>query len=220
MPPHHWKLFLPQKEYSPKVPNEQTPNIKAPTMPLPTTIPAAIIETILTRLAVLFLTGAAGDMTAARDAASQMLAAYHPETLEELTLAASIIGFSFQALEALSQAADPDKSLTRIIRLRGSAVTLSRESTKAATQLAQFQKSRQQPSPAQPETQPEPAQPAPKAEPAVIAVAVPKTKSEEDRQRDLRIAASIKRAEARFGTQPSAPVPANIPDHRPAAHAL
>jgi hypothetical protein len=216
MPPHHWKLFLPQKEYSPKVPNEQTPNIKAPTMPLPTTIPAAIIETILTRLAVLFLTGAAGDMTAARDAASQMLAAYHPETLEELTLAASIIGFSFQALEALSQAADPDKSLTRIIRLRGSAVTLSRESTKAATQLARLQKSRQQPSPAQPEIQPEPAQPAPKAEP----IAIPRTKTEEDHQRDLRVAASVKRAEARFGAQPNPAVQPNIPDHQPTAHAL
>jgi len=189
-------------------------------MPLPTTIPAAIIETILTRLAALFVTGAAGDMTAARDAASQMLAAYHPETLAELTLAASIISFTFQALEALSQAADPDKSLTRIIRLRGSAVTLSRESTKAATQLAQLQKSRHQPSPAQPEIQPEPAQPAPEAETAVVAVAVPRTQSEEDHQRDLRIAASVKRAEARFGAQPNPAAQPNIPNHQPTAHAL
>ena len=75
--------------------------------PLANTLPAAILETVLTHLAALFLTGAAGDMTAAREAASQMLAAYHPNTEDELHLAANIIGFSFQALEALSQAATP-----------------------------------------------------------------------------------------------------------------
>jgi hypothetical protein len=56
-------------------------------MPFPTTLPAAILETVLTRLAALFLTGAGGNLTAARDAAAHMLAAYHPRTTDELRLA-------------------------------------------------------------------------------------------------------------------------------------
>jgi hypothetical protein len=71
------------------------------------TLPTAVLETILIRLAALFLTGAAGDRTAAREAAAEMLAGYHPETEDELRLAANIIGFSFHALEALGQAATP-----------------------------------------------------------------------------------------------------------------
>jgi hypothetical protein len=70
-------------------------------MSLATTLPAAILETILTRLAALFLTGAAGDLTAARQAAAQMLGAYRRETEDEFRIAANIIGFSFHALEAL-----------------------------------------------------------------------------------------------------------------------
>ena len=99
-------------------------------MSIAKTLPAAVLETILTRLAALFLTGAAGDMTAARQAATQMLAAYHPQTEDELRLAANTIGFSFHALEALGQAATPDMPLAKILRLRGSAVSLSRESPK------------------------------------------------------------------------------------------
>ena len=59
------------------------------------TLPGTILETILTPLGALFLAGAAGDMTAARQAAAQMLSAYHPETEDELRLAANIVGFSF-----------------------------------------------------------------------------------------------------------------------------
>jgi hypothetical protein len=97
------------------------------------TLPDAILETVVIRLSALFLAGAAGDMTAARQAAAQMLSAYHPETEDELRLAANIISFSFQALEALGQAATPDMPLT--LRLRGSAVSLSRESHKAQRRL-------------------------------------------------------------------------------------
>ena len=43
----------------------------------------------------------------------QMLAAYHPETPEQLHLAAEIISFSAHALEALAQAANPDLSLNQ-----------------------------------------------------------------------------------------------------------
>jgi hypothetical protein len=95
-------------------------------MSLPTTLPAAIVETILARLAILFLAGAHGDEAAARHAASEILASHHPETTAEHRLAANSISFGFHALEALSQAANPDMSMKKILRLRGSAVCLSR----------------------------------------------------------------------------------------------
>ncbi len=110
----------------------------------PPAISPAIVETLLAGLATLFLTGAGGDAAAARRAASQMLGVYRPESEDELRLAANIIGFSFHALEALGQAAAPDMPLTRVLRLRGSAVSLSREAAKAERQLAQLQKARRQ----------------------------------------------------------------------------
>jgi hypothetical protein len=122
------------------------------------TISQAILDTVLGRLALLFLTGAAGDLATAREAARQMLAAYNPETPAELSLAAEIIGFSLHALEALGQAAASDLSLNRILRLRGSAVSLSREAHKSQRKLDQLQRARatQQPAEAQPAPQPEP----------------------------------------------------------------
>jgi hypothetical protein len=123
--------------------------------PLPATIPQAILETVLTRLAALFLTGAAGNLAAAREAAHQMLAAYNPQTSAEFSLAAEIIGFSFHALEALGQAADPQLSLNKVLRLRGSAVSLSREAHKSQRKLDQLQRATQQPAEARPSPQPE-----------------------------------------------------------------
>ena len=132
-------------------------------MPLATHLPAVILATILARLARLFLTGANGDQTTARHAASQMLAAYHPETEDELRLAAEIIGFAFHVLDALSQAADPGMSLNQKLRLRGSAVSLSRESHKSQRKLDQLQKARRAGIPTQPmqapAPQPEPVRP-------------------------------------------------------------
>jgi hypothetical protein len=123
----------------------------------PTTINQATLDTILCRLALLFLTGAAGDPATARQAAAEMLAAYNAQTSEELSLAAEIISFSLHALEALSQAADPAMSLNRTLRLRGSAVSLSRESHKCQRKLDQLQRARQAGVPQQPpEVQPEP----------------------------------------------------------------
>jgi hypothetical protein len=72
-----------------------------------------------------------------------MLAAYNPETEDELRLAANVISFSFHALEALGQATTPDMPITRILRLRGSAVSLSRESHKAERRLEQLRNARQ-----------------------------------------------------------------------------
>jgi hypothetical protein len=202
-------------------------------MSLPPSLPAPILETVLTRLAALFLAGAGGDMAAARHAASQMLAAYHPRTPDELRLAANIVSFSFQALEALAQACTPDMSITRILRLRGGAVSLSREAAKAERHLGQLQKAPQQPILAQqPEIQPAPAQPervqqpppgiekaAPIHATATIAEA-PKTRdltwtqAYEQRERDTRIAASLLRAQARIAGQPSPATPHAVPDRR------
>jgi hypothetical protein len=141
-----------------------------------------------------------------------------------LCLAASIVSFSFQSLEALSQAATPDMSLTRILRLRGSAVTLSRESDKARRRLDQLQNARQQGAAA--ETQPASAQPEPKIEKALdliqdtaeLADAAQAsgqtwTQAYENRQRDQRIAASLQRAEARAAAQANAATLAAMPGH-------
>ena len=205
---------------------------------LPTSLPTALLETILTRIAPLFLIGAAGNLEAARDAAAHMLAAYHPETSDELRCAANIVAFSFQSLEALSQAANSDMSLTRILRLRGSAVTLTRESAKAERRLAELQTARRsaatqapatqrtatQPPETQPaEPQPETPEPTPEpriekaialiqdtAEIAATAEATNQTwdQAHESRQRDARIAASLQRAEARVAALANAPTQA------------
>ena len=170
-------------------------------MPLANTLPAPLVQTILTRLAVHFLVGSGDDMPTARLAAAEMVGAYDPQNQTELALAASIVSFTFQALEALSQAASPDIPITRVLRLRGSAVSLSRESEKAQRRLTQLQKTQPQalPAPVQQEpiqqepTQPEPAQP----QPITTETAAPiRIRSEQDRQQAIRIAASIKRAEA------------------------
>jgi hypothetical protein len=108
--------------------------------------PDEMVRTARAHTAALFLIGAGGDMTTARDAASQMLCAYHPETTDDLRLAANIIGFSFQALEALAQAATPDLPLTRICRLRGSAVSLYRDPRKPNAASASFRRPASSPS--------------------------------------------------------------------------
>jgi hypothetical protein len=133
-------------------------------MSFPATVATAILDTILGRLALLFLTGAAGNLTTARQAARQMLAAYHTETEEEVSLAAEIVSFRLHALEALSYACDPELSLNQILRLRGSAVSLSRESHKAQRKLDQLQRARragsqQQPLKPLPKPEPTPARP-------------------------------------------------------------
>jgi hypothetical protein len=84
-----------------------------------------------------------------------MLAAHDLETEEELRLTGEIISFGFHALEALSQATEPDLSLNQVLRLRGSAVSLSRESHKSQRKLDQLQRVRRTGIPAQPaEAQP------------------------------------------------------------------
>ena len=136
-------------------------------MSLPATIAQAILDTVIGRIALLFLTGAGGDLTTAHHAASQMLAAHNAETPDELGLAAEIVSLQLHTLEALSYASDPALSLNKILRLRGGAVSLSRESHKARRKLDQLQRDRRagitaqpaQPSAEAPQSQPAPPQP-------------------------------------------------------------
>ena len=131
-------------------------------MSLLASFPTAILDTILGRLALLFIKGAAGDLAAARCAAAKMLAAYRPETLDELHLAAEIVSFGMHALDALGQSAEPDTPPAKVLRLRGGAVSLSRESHKAQRRLDQLQNARRKVTAAQPtETTATPAEPAP-----------------------------------------------------------
>jgi hypothetical protein len=119
-------------------------------MSFTTTLLPAILETVLARLALLFLAGADGDLTAARHVAIQSLDAYQVETVDELRLAGQVVSFGFHALEALSQAAIPDMPLNQILRLRGSAVSLSRECHRAEHRLEQLQQRRRDGLAAQP----------------------------------------------------------------------
>jgi hypothetical protein len=128
-------------------------------MSFPATIAQAILDTVIGRLAPLFLLGASGIMAAAQEAARQMLAAYNAETPDELTLAAEIVSLQLHTLEALSYASDPDLALNKILRLRGSAVSLSRESHKAQRKLDQLQRARHAGITLQPTEAPTPAQP-------------------------------------------------------------
>jgi hypothetical protein len=114
------------------------------------TILPAVLDTILGRLAQLFLSGANDDLAVERQAAAHMLAAYQPETEDELRLSAQIVSFSLRALEALGQAATPDMPLNKILRLRSGAVSLSRESHKAERRLELRQQARRDGTPADP----------------------------------------------------------------------
>jgi hypothetical protein len=186
-------------------------------------LPAAVLETILIRLAAIFLAGAKGDMTAARQAAAQMLAAYDPRTEDEVRLAANIICFGFHALEALGQSAASDMPLSRVLRLRGSAVSLNREATKAQRRLDQLQQARREAKPIQPEPQPVQSEAkidkalglieeTRKVASAAEASGLTWTQSYSAHQRDQRIAASLKRAEARVAAQASAAAQTLPPD--------
>jgi hypothetical protein len=200
-------------------------------MSLTNTLPAAILETVLTRLAPLFLIGAAGDTNAAREAASQMLASYDPETQDELHLAANAISFSFQALEALSQAASLDLPLTRTLRLRSGAVSLSRESHKAQRRLDKLQAARR--AGVRAEKQPAPMLPEPRIERVLgviddtrkVAAAakikgVTWTQAYQQRLRDNRLAISRQRAEARIAKQANVAAAGAQPNHSPAGQAV
>ena len=122
-------------------------------------LPEALLKTILHQIAILLLDGAGGNMEAAWSAAASTLRAYDPQTEQELRLAARVLSFSLQACEALAQAADPAMPLTRILRLRTGAVSLSREAEKAERRLEQLRAAPLHSIAKDPEPLPEPASP-------------------------------------------------------------
>jgi hypothetical protein len=184
----------------------------------PTPVTPAIIDTILGHLAPHFLTAANGDLTAARYAASRMLACHNAKTEEELHLATDIVSFGFHALEALSVAAAPDLSLNQKLRLRGSAVSMSREAHKARRKLDQLKRASLTASP-QPEAAPEARPPAsPPAAPATSKLldpinhaarfsannATPSTRPHPQRLAAERIAENLRRNKAEHGRHEAA----------------
>lgn len=192
-------------------------------MSFPDTIPAAILETILPRLALLFLAGAAGDPNLARSAAIQMLAAYKAQTPDEITLAAEIISCSFHTLELFARSAEPGLSLNDVLRIHASAVGLSRESHKAQRRLHQLQRARQkdqkeqkeqkrqaeQQEPPQPEAaepQPAKAQTVPRPEPQP-AQRLTWTQAHQQRQTTLRLSRKQRRQLAAQAAAPKPPAP-------------
>jgi PHD/YefM family antitoxin component YafN of YafNO toxin-antitoxin module len=114
-------------------------------MSLPASIPDAIIETVLGQLTLLFLAAAKGDALVARHAAATFLAAYHPGTEAELALAAEIISFGFHVRQSLLQAAEPDRPLNQVQRLRGAAASLGREAYRRLVMLEHMQRARNAP---------------------------------------------------------------------------
>lgn len=127
-------------------------------MSFPTTVTPVILDTVLGHIAPHFLAGVDNDLPAARQAASQILGAYNVVTDEELQLAADIVSFGFHVIEALGEAASPDQTSNKKIRLCGCAVSLSREGHKARRKLDQLQRARRTPAP-----RPEAPAPAPDA---------------------------------------------------------
>jgi hypothetical protein len=194
-------------------------------MSLNPNLPAAILDTILPRLALPFLSGAADNTDAARHAAIRMLTEHQPETEDELRLAAQIVGFGFHALAALGQSTASDMPLNRVLRLRGSAVSLSRESHKAQRRLDFIQDARR----TQPDAAPQPAppEPSPRIDNAIalieetgkvqaVAKATGLTWSQAFRQRarDKRLAEKQKKQIAAAATVPTVahPTPIHKPD--------
>jgi hypothetical protein len=194
-------------------------------MSLSATLPAAILDTILGRLALLFLSGAAGDLVVARNAAAQMLECHVPETVHELRVAANVISFGFHALEALSQACTPEIPLTRILRLRGSAVSLSRESHKAERRLEQLQQARRDNPRPQPEPEVEAEPVSPRIEKAIALIEATRPSIQTSTPHGAPVwskphpqrhqAATVSATQARH---PTAAVPPHVATTAPAAH--
>ena len=122
-------------------------------MTLPSHLSPTILNASINPIVPLFLIDAQGDEQAARQAVTDLLTDYHPQTNEELTLATEIIHFRLLARDNLRRSHDPELPLTKVLRLRGSAVSLSREANNAQRKLDKLQALR---ATAAPEAAPEP----------------------------------------------------------------
>jgi hypothetical protein len=115
------------------------------TAPLPETMDRAF-EAICMLLMPFFLIGAGDDPEKARTAVADLLRGYDPASVQELDLAARIVGFSAAALDNLRLSiAGPDRPDTKILRFRANAVSLSRSAEQCRTTLKTIQAERPQP---------------------------------------------------------------------------
>jgi hypothetical protein len=107
-------------------------------MSLSAVITPAVLDKVLGELATHFLPSAGGDLPTARQAASRLLAVHEVQTKEELRLAADIVSFSVQALDALDRSMVPGLTENEILRLRAAAANLSRQSERSQRRLDQL----------------------------------------------------------------------------------
>ncbi len=182
-------------------------------------LPVVLAKTIIHQIALLLFRGANGDMEAAYAAAARTIGALAPQTDAELRLAARIISFSLQATEALSQAANPEMPINRVLRLRSGAVSLAREAQKAERQLEKLQANRTMGIEPPPEAAPEPESPKIEKTTTLIednrkvaayakAHGLTWTQAYNQRQRDMRLAERQRKQQERAQKAGAALVPA------------
>lgn len=103
-------------------------------------------EAICMLLMPFFLIGAGDDPEKARRAVADLLRTYGAANLQELDLAARVIGFSAAALDNLRLSmASPTPADVKILRFRSNAVSLSRSAEQCRTTLKKIQADRPKP---------------------------------------------------------------------------
>jgi hypothetical protein len=111
-------------------------------MSIPIHISRVVVNVVLDVLFPLLLIAAGGSHEAARQAAMDMLAEYHPNSAEELGLAGEIIAFRLNALGALRDSSVPGAPLAAMLALLKIAATLRRNETAAQRKLDALQRAR------------------------------------------------------------------------------
>lgn len=103
-----------------------------------------LLGTICDFLLPFILVGAGGNLTIARAAVYDLIAAHHPATATELDLVGRILGFSIAAMDNLRLSMGDDLSATKVLRYRSNAVSLSRASEHARKILHALQQNREE----------------------------------------------------------------------------
>ena len=117
-------------------PQATTPQATTPQATTPQATTECVMQTILDFLLPFFLAAAGGNPVTARAAIRQLIAAHNAVDATELDLAGRIVGFGIAALDNLRLSMAADLPVTRLLRYRGNAVSLSRASDQARKALA------------------------------------------------------------------------------------
>ncbi|HEX4368274.1 MAG TPA: hypothetical protein VH023_15660 [Rhodopila sp.] len=94
---------------------------------------------VVALLTPLLLTGGITDIALARQAARQAIDAYNAAGGDQLVTVAQIVGFALASLDNLRLSADPDRSVSMTLKLRGNANALNR-STQRSTAALEIQR--------------------------------------------------------------------------------